>query len=105
MLAEYAKFVGFATPPTSYGGYGGNANELPKWAGRGAGPSGGPSALGFSEQALQGARAGAQPAAGARRARRAPPPAPLPLLRAARRRRAARWSRPRPRPGPAGASL
>lgn len=28
---EYAKFVGYATPPTSYGGYGGNANELPKY--------------------------------------------------------------------------
>jgi hypothetical protein len=27
---EYSKFIGFATPPTSYGGYGGNANEEPK---------------------------------------------------------------------------
>jgi hypothetical protein len=24
---EYATFLGYATPPTSYGGYGGNANE------------------------------------------------------------------------------
>lgn len=28
--AEYAKFLGYATPPTSYGGYGGNANEAAK---------------------------------------------------------------------------
>lgn len=36
--SEYAKFVGYATPPTSYGGYGGNANELPKCAARRAAP-------------------------------------------------------------------
>lgn len=29
--AEYDKFIGYATPPTSYGGYGGNANEPPKY--------------------------------------------------------------------------
>ncbi|GBF93346.1 hypothetical protein Rsub_06384 [Raphidocelis subcapitata] len=29
---EYAKFLGYATPPTSYGGYGGNANEQPKYS-------------------------------------------------------------------------
>lgn len=28
---EYAKLMGMATPPTSYGGYGGNANEKPKY--------------------------------------------------------------------------
>lgn len=28
---EYAKLLGMATPPTSYGGYGGNANEKPKY--------------------------------------------------------------------------
>jgi len=28
---EYSTFLGFATPPTSYGGYGGNANETPKY--------------------------------------------------------------------------
>jgi hypothetical protein len=28
--ADYATFFGMATPPTSYGGYGGNANETPK---------------------------------------------------------------------------
>jgi hypothetical protein len=26
----YSTFLGMASPPTSYGGYGGNANELPK---------------------------------------------------------------------------
>ncbi|WIA39090.1 hypothetical protein OEZ86_005231 [Tetradesmus obliquus] len=29
--AEYNKFFGMASPPTSYGGYGGNANESPKY--------------------------------------------------------------------------
>lgn len=29
---EIATFYGMATPPTSYGGYGGNANEKPKYA-------------------------------------------------------------------------
>eukprot|EP00877_Chromochloris_zofingiensis_P002444 jgi/Chrzof1/121/Cz01g04040.t1_P19-2 len=29
--AEYQTFFGMATPPTSYGGYGGNANESPKY--------------------------------------------------------------------------
>ena len=28
---EYQTFVGYATPPTSYGGYGGNAEEAPKY--------------------------------------------------------------------------
>lgn len=28
---EYSLLRGFATPPTSYGGYGGNANETPKY--------------------------------------------------------------------------
>ncbi|KAJ9510198.1 hypothetical protein QJQ45_015681 [Haematococcus lacustris] len=28
---EYVPFFGFATPPTSYGGYGGNAKEAPKY--------------------------------------------------------------------------
>ncbi|KAI8467624.1 MAG: thylakoid lumen protein [Monoraphidium minutum] len=28
----YKTFAGMATPPTSYGGYGGNANELPKYS-------------------------------------------------------------------------
>jgi hypothetical protein len=30
--AEYATFLGMASPPTSYGGYGGNANERPKYS-------------------------------------------------------------------------
>ncbi|MEW5317038.1 MAG: hypothetical protein WDW38_008369 [Sanguina aurantia] len=30
-VGEYATFFGFATPPTSYGGYGGNADEPPKY--------------------------------------------------------------------------
>lgn len=29
--AEYATFLGYATPPTSYGGYGGNAKEAPRY--------------------------------------------------------------------------
>eukprot|EP00879_Flechtneria_rotunda_P002639 GHRR01002842.1.p1 GENE.GHRR01002842.1~~GHRR01002842.1.p1 ORF type:complete len:273 (+),score=75.84 GHRR01002842.1:66-884(+) len=29
---SYATFFGMATPPTSYGGYGGNANEQPKYS-------------------------------------------------------------------------
>lgn len=29
---EFKTFYGLATPPTSYGGYGGNANELPKYS-------------------------------------------------------------------------
>ncbi|KXZ53484.1 hypothetical protein GPECTOR_7g934 [Gonium pectorale] len=28
---EYATFLGYATPPTSYGGYGGNAKESPRY--------------------------------------------------------------------------
>ncbi|GLI69716.1 hypothetical protein VaNZ11_014225 [Volvox africanus] len=28
---EYTTFLGYATPPTSYGGYGGNAKETPKY--------------------------------------------------------------------------
>ncbi|KAG2444061.1 hypothetical protein HYH02_009004 [Chlamydomonas schloesseri] len=28
---EYATFLGYATPPTSYGGYGGNAKEAPRY--------------------------------------------------------------------------
>ncbi|KAG2497564.1 hypothetical protein HYH03_004310 [Edaphochlamys debaryana] len=28
---EYETFLGYATPPTSYGGYGGNANEKPRY--------------------------------------------------------------------------
>eukprot|EP00775_Hariotina_reticulata_P003835 gene3835-4092_t len=30
-IEAYATFFGMATPPTSYGGYGGNANEQPKY--------------------------------------------------------------------------
>jgi hypothetical protein len=30
--AEYQTLLGMATPPTSYGGYGGNANEKPKYS-------------------------------------------------------------------------
>lgn len=26
----YSKLIGYATPPTSYGGYGGNAEETPR---------------------------------------------------------------------------
>ena len=29
--SEYPTFYGMASPPTSYGGYGGNANEKPKY--------------------------------------------------------------------------
>ena len=29
--APYTTFFGLATPPTSYGGYGGNAKEDAKW--------------------------------------------------------------------------
>eukprot|EP00878_Enallax_costatus_P000483 GHUV01000575.1.p1 GENE.GHUV01000575.1~~GHUV01000575.1.p1 ORF type:complete len:249 (+),score=50.67 GHUV01000575.1:148-894(+) len=29
--ADYATFFGYATPPTSYGGYGGNASETPRY--------------------------------------------------------------------------
>lgn len=31
MCAEYEKFFGSASPPTSYGGYGGNADEDAKY--------------------------------------------------------------------------
>lgn len=30
--AEFQTLLGMATPPTSYGGYGGNANEKPKYS-------------------------------------------------------------------------
>ncbi|KIZ00295.1 Thylakoid lumenal protein [Monoraphidium neglectum] len=30
--SEYKTFLGLASPPTSYGGYGGNANEEPKYS-------------------------------------------------------------------------
>lgn len=29
--SEYTTFLGYATPPTSYGGYGGNAKESPRY--------------------------------------------------------------------------
>lgn len=32
MDAEYETFYGLATPPTSYGGYGGNAKEAAKYS-------------------------------------------------------------------------